>query len=1058
MPDTAMTNDELRAENERLRRRLEEAEARGLVGAGAPDARLASERALRQSEERFRLAAAAVNGIVYEYDLRTDRVEWFRGLYEVVGYRPDEVSPTGAWWLDRVHPEDRADARQAAEAGCGEAVRTEYRVRHRDGRWLHLEDRAAVAKDESGRAVKMIGCAVDVTERKRAEEALRLSTERFEIALRDSNIAVFNQDRDLRYTWVYNSALGHPAGAVVGRTDADLFERPEDAAATEALKRDVIRTGVSQRQEVRVRSRGADLYYDLRVEPLRDPAGRITGVTCAAVDVTDRKRAEHALRESQKQNESLAGLVRDASQPVAIGYADGSLGLVNRAFEHLTGYTADELRATGWVNITPPEWRQAEWDKLAEQRRTGRPIRYEKEYLRKDGTRVPIELLLHMVPGPDGDPEYYYSFVTDITERKRAEAALRQSDERMRLATEATGVGVWEWNVGADRIRWDAQMFRIYGIPPTPDGCVPYAVWRGAVVPEDLHGQDEFVRETTLRLGHGTREFRIRRPGEAECRHIQSVKAVRADARGRAEWVVGTNLDVTERKRAERQLAEAHQFLHSSIDALASHIAVLDEGGVILAVNDAWRRFADEGRYAAHNYGVGSNYLDVCEPTADGCVGPEMAAGLRAVLAERAASFEFEYPCHSPTDRRWFVLRATRFKGPGPVRVVVAHEDVTTRKRAEEALKDADRRKDEFLATLAHELRNPLAPLRTGLELLRLAGGPAAAVEPVRAMMDRQLTQMVRLVDDLMDVSRISRGKIDLRRERVPVAAAIASAVETSRPLVEQMGHALTVALPDGPLFVDADPVRLAQVFLNLLTNAAKYTEPGGRIRVTAGRQAEAVVVAVRDTGIGIAADQLSHVFEMFSQVAQARDKAQGGLGIGLTLVKQLVELHGGRVEATSPGLGRGAEFVVRLPAADEPPPPVAAADGAERPAAALRVLIVDDNRDSADSLATLLELTGNVTRTAYDGEEAVAAAVAFRPDVILLDIGLPKLTGYEVCTRLREHPCGRGAVIVAQTGWATDADRARARAAGFDHHLVKPVAPAALTALLAGVSRTGTG
>jgi signal transduction histidine kinase/ActR/RegA family two-component response regulator len=371
-------------------------------------------------------------------------------------------------------------------------------------------------------------------------------------------------------------------------------------------------------------------------------------------------------------------------------------------------------------------------------------------------------------------------------------------------------------------------------------------------------------------------------------------------------------------------------------------------------------------------------------------------------------------------------------------------------------LMDADRRKDEFLATLAHELRNPLAPIRNGLQIIRLAGGEGATVEKARPMMERQLDQMVRLVDDLLDVSRISRGKLELRKDRVDLAAVLASAVEASRPLIEEMGHHLEIVVPAQPVVIDADFTRLAQVFINLLNNAAKYSDRGGRIRLTAERHGGEVLVSVRDEGIGIVADQLPRLFEMFSQVGSALERSQGGLGIGLALVKRLVEMHGGRIEARSEGLGKGSEFVVRVPvvAAEEPGPQAERERGEEgvETKTALRVLVVDDNRDGADSLSDLLTALGNDTRTAYDGAEAVAVAAEFRPDVILLDIGLPKLNGYEACRRIRQQPGGNSVVLIAQTGWGQEEDRQRTREAGFDHHLVKPVDPDALMKLLAGL------
>ena len=391
---------------------------------------------------------------------------------------------------------------------------------------------------------------------------------------------------------------------------------------------------------------------------------------------------------------------------------------------------------------------------------------------------------------------------------------------------------------------------------------------------------------------------------------------------------------------------------------------------------------------------------------------------------------------------------------------VGVHTDITERKRDEERLRrlaaelsEAHQRKDEFLATLAHELRNPLAPLRNGLQLMKLAGGQAATVEQARSMMERQLTQMVRLVDDLMDVSRISRGTVELKRERVELAAVVNSAVETSRPLVEQLGHELTVTLPDQPVVVDADPTRLAQVFLNLLNNAAKYSDRGAHIHLNVERQGSDVVVTVKDTGIGIAADQLPRIFEMFMQVDRSLEQSQSGLGVGLTLVKRLVEMHGGRVEAKSEGPGKGSEFVVRLPVVIEASKPQESGSVAEHPVkSSHRILVVDDNRDGADTLSEMLTIMGNDTRTAYDGQEGVDVAGEFRPDVVLLDIGLPKLNGYEACRHIREQPWGKGVVLIAVTGWGQDEDRRRSQEAGFDHHMVKPADPQALMKMLAGL------
>jgi PAS domain S-box-containing protein len=367
-------------------------------------------------------------------------------------------------------------------------------------------------------------------------------------------------------------------------------------------------------------------------------------------------------------------------------------------------------------------------------------------------------------------------------------------------------------------------------------------------------------------------------------------------------------------------------------------------------------------------------------------------------------------------------------------------------------LRDTDQRKDEFLATLAHELRNPLAPIRNALEIMRVTGVDAATVQQAaRTMIERQLGQMVRLIDDLLDVSRITRGRLTLRKERVDLASVVKSAVDTSRPLIDASGHELVIDLPEQSVPLDADPVRLAQVFSNLLNNAARYMDRGGRIWLTAEIQGIEAVVTVRDSGIGIPPEALPTVFDMFTQVDESLSQSQGGLGIGLTLVKRLVELHGGRVEAYSEGRGKGATFTARLPIAEiatAPAPALSPARSREH-TITRRVLVADDNRDAAESMGMLLRLMGNEVRTVHDGLQAVNEAEMFQPDVILLDIGMPRLNGYDAARRIRKQRWSQGTVLVALTGWGQEEDKRRASEAGFDKHFTKPVNPADLERLI---------
>jgi signal transduction histidine kinase/CheY-like chemotaxis protein len=378
--------------------------------------------------------------------------------------------------------------------------------------------------------------------------------------------------------------------------------------------------------------------------------------------------------------------------------------------------------------------------------------------------------------------------------------------------------------------------------------------------------------------------------------------------------------------------------------------------------------------------------------------------------------------------------------------VTVAHE----RLRLVDELCDADRKKDDFIALLAHELRNPLAPLRNGLHVIGISPPDSPAVGRARTIMERQLSHMVRLIDDLLDVSRISLNKLLLRRARVALADVVASAIETARPAIDAFEHEFTVSLPEEPVYLDADLTRLAQVFGNLLTNASKYTPKRGHIALRAELKGGSVVVSVEDNGIGLHPQSLRSIFGMFSQVDHGLERTTGGLGIGLALVKGLSEMHGGSVRAESEGPGKGSRFIVTLPSA----PGTAQAAGSETDAArpsrqSRRILLVDDNQDSVESLATTLRLCGNEVHIAHDGIEAVERADELRPEVIVMDLGMPRLNGYEATRRIRAHEWARGIVIVALTGWGQDSDRRQSQEAGCDAHVVKPVDPGSLLHLI---------
>jgi len=492
-------------------------------------------------------------------------------------------------------------------------------------------------------------------------------------------------------------------------------------------------------------------------------------------------------------------------------------------------------------------------------------------------------------------------------------------------------------------------------------------------------------------------------------------------------------------------LRDGESRLKALFDNAAIGIAEIDSGQRFALVNDSLCRL------------LGARRETLLEAALSDVVHPDDRIDLFARLADLFAGGCGSVMAEARLVRQdgesiWAKLAASlsRAGDERGAHAVVAIEDVTERKHAEADLREADRRKDEFLAILAHELRNPLAPIRNSLHIFRLAGVQDPAVARVTDMMERQVAHMVRMVDDLLEVSRISRGKIELRKERVELAGVLRSAVDTSLPLIEANGHKLTVNVPTEPLAIDADPVRLAQVFANLLNNSAKYTPGGGKIDVEVTVEAGMAVVSVRDNGEGIPQQMLARVFNMFTQVNPGA-RAQGGLGIGLTLARTLVGLHGGTIEAFSHGPGRGCEFLVKLPlAAGEAAAPGAPDRGEHDGELRLRrVLVVDDNKDAADSLGMLLEFLGAEVRVVHDGFAALEALAGFQPAVVLLDLGMPGMNGLEVARRMRQDPRAKEAMLVALTGWGQREDRRRTTEAGFDYHLVKPADLGTLQSIL---------
>jgi PAS domain S-box-containing protein len=548
--------------------------------------------------------------------------------------------------------------------------------------------------------------------------------------------------------------------------------------------------------------------------------------------------------------------------------------------------------------------------------------------------------------------------------------------------------------------------------------------------------------------GFNGKEIAIERPDGARVAALAFANPIHADD-GRLTGALNLLVDVSEQRRGVDEARQSLENLQLLIDASPVPIVVIDPDPPIVRF---WNAAAERLFGWSVEEVVGRPIPIVPEE-----LRTEFAAE-RMLVARGQALPGVETARMTKSGERVDVsLSAAPLRGSKGVvtGVLLLFSDVTERRRAEQSLREADRAKNEFLSTLAHELRNPLSPIRNATEIMRLRGEPSPELRWALDVIDRQLQHMTRLVDDLLDISRITMNRMELRRQRIELAEILQDAVEASKPLLDECEHRLSVNV-DPQIVVDADRDRLAQVVANLLDNAAKYTARGGAIQLSAMRDGTQAVIVVRDSGIGIPRDQLASIFEMFTQLSPPLERGAGGLGIGLTLAKRLVKMHGGTVEARSGGPGRGSEFTIRLPIAEPQRSEDARASVARPvPRTSLRVLVVDDKEDSAKSLAMLLEMTGNQVRVAHDGVAAVREAEQFRPHAMLLDIGMPRMNGYDAARAIRREPWGRDIYLIALTGWGQEIDRLRSREAGFDQHLVKPVAPAEILDRLARLERS---
>lgn len=630
----------------------------------------------------------------------------------------------------------------------------------------------------------------------------------------------------------------------------------------------------------------------------------------------------------------------------------------------------------------------------------------------------------------------------EAIERARAGRRLLDSEERFRTLVNVISSVIWTMDPEGAIREENPSWCEFTG--QSQEECRGWG-WMDAIHPDDRDRTMAHWLAASQTLTPFDAEYRLRNK-EGRYRFVvaKGVPLLNPDGSVRA-WI-GNCTDITQRRDDERSMALLKAAVESANDAVIITERRLElPGPRIEYVNPA---FCAMTGYS-FDEAIGQTPRILQGARTDRALIDRLRRDLKARQEFAGETVNYRKD-GTPYHVEWRIS-PLRDNAGRVLKWVAVQRDVTSRRRDEEALREADRRKDEFLATLAHELRNPLAPVRTGLEVMKLAPANGVAAVKARDMMERQLTHMVRLIDDLLDVSRISRGKVELKREKVKLHAIIDAAIETSRPSIDAGGHVLNVELPRDSILLNGDFTRLSQVVSNVLTNAAKYTPDGGTICLSVRCEGETAVIEVSDTGVGIPQNMLSEVFEMFAQVNKTLDRSQGGLGIGLALVKRLVEMHDGTIEVASDGPAKGSTFTIRLPTAagecsdpDSPSKSLPATYAGGR-----RVFVVDDNVDGAETLAMMLQISGHEVKTAHDGYDALVHVPEFNPDVVFLDIGLPGMNGYEVAKKLRENPKLDNAILVALTGWGSDADKAKSKEAGFDFHLTKPVEPCAVEKLL---------
>ena len=1061
-----------------------------------------AEIALQEHEWRLRYAMESAGLTYVEVDLARGQARTAENFAAVMGYpspptQEDDVAAGVKALLEHVVPHDRARVASALrDFTSGLPVgRIDYRVLGDDGTLRWIESRWSIQSGADGKPQKMFATNLDITERRLVAEALRASEERCRLALDSAELGTFNIDSATNILTTddrFRAIFGAPAGQIEYE-QAFTIVHPDDRASLRAAVAAATRADdpAPFAQEYRiVHPDGAIrwIFARGRANSMQEgTARRRPSFDGTVADITERKLADVALREIEAFNRSIVDSSPDCIKVLDL---DGNLLSMQNGLALLGIEDIRPFLNKSWTSF----WKGA--DRAASQAAVaaaaaGRAGRFVGFFRTLRGEPKWWDVSISPILDAAGTPVRLLAVSRDVTQRKWAETNLELlasvSDDLARL----TSVDKMMRTVGAKlAVHLDLSLCAFVEVDEAADQVVIAHEWHRDDVPgiAGVYRLADFVDPEFIRLARGGEIIVVRDTAADPVTDAEKFAALKIASflcvplllNGQWRFALclyhsqpyhwrSDEIEVTrelttriwmrlERLRSEAELRESEKRYRTLFESI-------DEGFCIIEKVEGEDGAPLDFRYVEANlaFEVQSGVRDVVGKTIRQVfpgVSEDWYATYDSVLTT-GTPIRFERDL-APAERV-LELYVFRLEPDAQRRVAIIFKDVTARnllqrkaREQAEVLVDLDRRKDEFLAMLSHELRNPLAPISNALLLLRLQKNEDPIQQQARGVIERQVAQLKHLIDDLLEVSRISTGRVHLRQERVALGGIVERAVESAQALIAQHRHELTVSLPPQPIWLHADAARLEQVVVNILTNAAKYTDDGGRIAMSLRQEGDAAVLRVRDTGVGISAELLPHIFDLFTQGERSLDRSQGGLGIGLCLVQRLVELHGGTVSAKSV-LGQGSEFVVRLPAVPNATAPARSLSGfgVVAPETRCRVLVVDDNVDAAQVMAAVLELSGHEVGVAFDGPSGLQAAIDQRPDVILLDIGLPGLSGIEVAEVVRRQPTLERVVLVAMTGYGQESDRKRSREAGFDHHLTKPADFAELEKILAASFET---